>query len=532
MNTASSSGSGSLPSNTVANPRGDLKAITTRSGIFYDGPPIPPPFSPLTKVVEREPEVTKDTVQPSTKNIQPPVVQIQAPIDEPVVAPKPKPFIPYPLRANKQKLREKDDNLDSKFVEIFRELHFELSFADALLHMLKFASMFKSLLNNKEKLFDLAKTPVNENCLAVILKKLPEKLGDLGKFLIPCDFSEIVGCLALADLGASINLMPLSIWKKLSLLELTPTRMILELADRSTTSPSGIAEDVFVKVGKFHFPADFVVVDYVVDPRVPLILRRPFFRTALGQTSRYSYNDAKSVNRIDVIDVSCEEYAQEVLGFLDSSTSGNPTPSLDPILSTSFPSLTPFEGGDFILEEIKACLTNDSTPPGIDDADFDPEGDILLLEKLLNDDPSSPPPPKELHFEEIKTIKSSIDNPPDLELKDLPSHLEYACMMAIFHDMIEETMEVFMDDFSVFGDSFSSCLSHLDKMLKRCEDTNLVLNWEKCHFMVKEGIVLGHKISKSGIEVDKAKVDVIAKLPHLTSVKGIQSFLGHAGFYR
>ncbi|GJV44637.1 reverse transcriptase domain-containing protein [Tanacetum coccineum] len=98
-------------------------------------------------------------------------------------------------------------------------------------------------------------------------------------------------------------------------------------------------------------------------------------------------------------------------------------------------------------------------------------------------------------------------------------------MMAIFHDMIEETMEVFMDDFSVFGDSFSSCLPHLDKMLKRCEDTNLVLNWEKCHFMVKEGIVLGHKISKSGIEVDKAKVDVIAKLPHPTSVKGVRSFL-------
>ncbi|GJX50092.1 reverse transcriptase domain-containing protein [Tanacetum coccineum] len=106
------------------------------------------------------------------------------------------------------------------------------------------------------------------------------------------------------------------------------------------------------------------------------------------------------------------------------------------------------------------------------------------------------------------------------------------CMMAIFHDMIEKTMEVFMDDFSVFGDSFSTCLSHLEKMLKRCEDTNLALNWEKSHFMVKEGIVLGHKISKSGIEVDRAKVDVIAKLPHPTTVKGVRSFLGHAGFYR
>ncbi|GJX09504.1 reverse transcriptase domain-containing protein [Tanacetum coccineum] len=235
--------------------------------------------------------------------------------------------------------------------------------------------------------------------------------------------------------------MPLSIWKKLSLPELTPTQMILELADRSTTSPSGIAEDVFVKVGKFHFPADFVVVDYVVHPRVPLILGRPFLRMArafidvygeeltfrvddeaitfkVGQTSRYSYNDAVSINQIDVIDVACEEYAQEVLEFSDSSTSGNPTPSLDPILSTSSPSLTPFEEGDFILEEIEACLTNDTIPPGIDDDNFDPEGDLFLLKKLLNDDPSSPLPLKELHVEELKIVKSSIDDPLELELKD------------------------------------------------------------------------------------------------------------------
>nr|GEW91816.1 reverse transcriptase domain-containing protein [Tanacetum cinerariifolium] len=106
------------------------------------------------------------------------------------------------------------------------------------------------------------------------------------------------------------------------------------------------------------------------------------------------------------------------------------------------------------------------------------------------------------------------------------------CMMAIFYDMIERTMEVLMDDFSVFENSFQSCLSHLEKMLKRCEDTDLCLNWEKCHFMVKEGIVLGHKISKEGIEVDKAKVDVTTKLPHPTTVKGIRSFLGYVGFYR
>nr|GEW54488.1 reverse transcriptase domain-containing protein [Tanacetum cinerariifolium] len=186
-----------------------------------------------------------------------------------------------------------------------------------------------------KKLFDLATTPVNENFSAVILKKLPEKLGDPSKFLISCDFSELVECLALADLGATINLMPLSIWEKVSLPELTPTQMTLELADRSTTRPAGIIEDVFVKVGKFHFPTDFIVVDYVVHPRVPLILGRPFLRTKsalidvygeeltlqvnneaitfkVGQTSKYFNNDDDSINRIDVIDVACEEYAQEV----------------------------------------------------------------------------------------------------------------------------------------------------------------------------------------------------------------------------
>ncbi|GKF06881.1 reverse transcriptase domain-containing protein [Tanacetum coccineum] len=225
--------------------------------------------------MENEPEATKDTVQPSTKNIQPPVVQTNDQIGEPVVTSKTKPTLPYPSRANKEKLREKDDLLASKFMEIFRNLHFELSFADALLYMPKFIPMFRKLLNDKDKIIELTKTPVNENCSAVILKKFPEKLRDLGKFLIPCDFPEINECLALADLGASINLMPLSIWKELSLPALTKTRMILELADRTISTPTGIAEDVFVKVGTFFFPADFMVLDYIADPRVPLILGRP-----------------------------------------------------------------------------------------------------------------------------------------------------------------------------------------------------------------------------------------------------------------
>ncbi|GJV36450.1 reverse transcriptase domain-containing protein [Tanacetum coccineum] len=425
MQMQNSSGSGSLPSNTVANPRGDVKAITTRSGVAYDGPTIPPTPSPLPKEVERETEVTKDK-------------------------PTPKPSIPYPSRLNDQKLREKANNQMLKFLQIFQRLHFDISFADALLYMPKFASTFKSLLSNKEKLFELASTPLNKNCSAVLLKKLPEKLGDPGKFLIPCDFPELDECLALADLGASINLMPLSVWKKLSLPELTSTR-ILELADRSTVHPKGVAEDVFVKVGKFYFPADFVVVDYDVDPRAPLILGRPFLRTAkalidvhgeemtlrvndeaitfkVGHTSRYSLNYYdETVHQVNVIDVACEEYAQEVLGFSDSLTSGNPTPS-DPIIASSSPSFTPFEGGDFIFEEIETFLHTPDELSNLDDDYYDTKGDILYLENLLNEDPSPTLPPMkndDLKQVDVTLTKPSIEEPPELELKDLPSHLEY-----------------------------------------------------------------------------------------------------------
>ncbi|GJS29860.1 reverse transcriptase domain-containing protein, partial [Tanacetum coccineum] len=399
------------------------------------------------KVVERETEETTDkeqtNFQGSTAHIQPPVIPI--PIPEPdVPRTLPKPNIPYPSRLNQEKLREKSNAQMMKFLEIFQKIHFDISFADALLYMPKFASMFKSLISNKEKLFELLSTPLNENCSAVLLKKLPEKLGDPGKFLIPCDFPGMVECSALADLGASINLMPLSVWKRLSLPELTTTRMTLELADRSITRPKGVAEDVFVKVGKFHFPADFVVVDFDADPRVPLIFGRPFLRTSralidvygkeitlrfndeaimfnLGHTLRYSsdYN-AESVNQINIIDVACDEYSQEVLGITDSLKSGNPT-STDPMIATLFPSLTLFEGGDFILEEIENCLSNGSIPPGIDGEDFDPEGDICLIEKLLNE-----LPPMDLKQVEVAKAKSSIKEPPELELKDLPSHLEYA----------------------------------------------------------------------------------------------------------
>ncbi|GJR71855.1 reverse transcriptase domain-containing protein [Tanacetum coccineum] len=399
------SSSSTLPSNTIPNPRNEAKAITTRSGVSYDGPLIPPP------VVEKESEATKDTELPSTEVIQTP-----------------------PL------VREKDDILSSKFMEIFRNLHFELSFADALIHMPKFASMFKKMLNNKDKLIELTKTPLNENCSAVVLKKLLEKLGDPDRFLIPCDFSEFDSYLALAD---------------------------LELADRTISKPTGVAKNVFVKVGKFYFPADFVVLDFIADPRVPLILGRPFLRTAhalidvyegeitlrnddqsltlkCGDAPSISYNNLESLKKVDLIDATCEEYSQEVLGFSDSVAYNNPSPYFDPIVSTSSPTLTPFDESDFLLfEEADAFIAIDDEPvsPVFNATYYDPEGDILILEALLNNDPLPSPnqgdysPGIQKDLKVVEPKKSSVeyatsyepkDEIPEVELKELPPHLEYA----------------------------------------------------------------------------------------------------------
>nr|GFB60891.1 reverse transcriptase domain-containing protein [Tanacetum cinerariifolium] len=283
----------------------------------------------------------------------------------------------------KEKLQEKDDILAAKFMEIFRDLHFELSFSDALIHMPKFAPMFKKLLNNKDKLIELTKTPLNENCSAVVLKKLPEKLGDPGRFLIPCDFSEFDNCLALADLRASINLMPLSIWKKLRLPTLNDTKMVLELADRTISKPTGVAENVFLKVGKFYFPADFVVLDFVADPRVPLILGRPFLSTA---THSLTFTKEKS--------------------------------SLDMTINRS-------------LSSVVIHLRSQE----IEDSDFDTERDILILKAFLNNDPEPPSNQKDYFLTVRKDLKVvepknqySDDEPPEVELMELPPHLEYAFM--------------------------------------------------------------------------------------------------------
>nr|GEX75751.1 hypothetical protein [Tanacetum cinerariifolium] len=405
--------------------------ITTRSGVSYQGPTIPTP----SKVVKQGTEVTKDQVKTpssqSTAPVQPPVAQseIQTLISEPVVAPVSasmpnlKSSIPYPLRRDNER---------------------------------------RPLIGNKEKLSEMARTPMKEHCSTVILNKLPRKLRNPGKFLIPCEFPGMDECLALANLGASINLMPLSVWEALSLLELTLTYMTLELADHSVSKPIGIAKDVSFKVGVFHFPANFMVVDFELDPRVPLILERCFLKTSralidmhkgeltlrirneaitynLDQTVRYSANyNQMTANKIDIIEMACEEYSQEVLSFSDVTMSGNPTPHDDPIVSTTSPTLTLFGDSDFLLfEEADAFLgvEDDPNSPKINPLYYDPEGDILLLEAILNSEPLPPLPnheqylpsfKNELKVCEAKTVKSFVDESPEVELKDLPPHLEYA----------------------------------------------------------------------------------------------------------
>nr|GEY30860.1 reverse transcriptase domain-containing protein [Tanacetum cinerariifolium] len=519
--------------------------------------------------VENEPDATKDTVHPtnneSTEDVQPPVVQSESPIltfepvnspiikpvVSPVSAPRPnqRPSIPYPSRLQDHKLRDKANDQRKKFFKIFKDLNFNISFVDALILIPKFGPSIKSLLTNKDKLCELARTPLNEHYSA----------------------------------------------NKISLPDLTPTCMTLELADRSISRPVGVAEDVYVKVGR-------ALID-VFEGELTFRVGKKAITFNLDQNSRYSanYNDM-TAKRIDVIDMACEEYSQEVLGFSDVIASGNPTPYYDP---------------DFLLEEVDAflALEDDPTSSKVDQSYLDSEGDILFLEAFLNDDPSLPPPNqenylpevrKELKIYEAKSNKSSIDEPPEVELKDLPPHLEYTFLegddklpviitkdlsmeektalitvlkshkraiawklsnikvvenedneliptrlvtgwrvyidyrklneatrkdhfpLSFMDQMLERLAGnlyyCFLNGFSVYFQipinpkdqekttftcpyrtfayhrmpfglcnapgTFQSCLSCLERMLKRFEDTNLCLNWEKSHFMVKEAPIL------------------------------------------
>ncbi|GJS05565.1 reverse transcriptase domain-containing protein [Tanacetum coccineum] len=391
------SSSSTLPSNTIPNPRNEARAITTRSGVSYEGPsiPMPPPFV-NPDVVE---ETSTDHVPPPlTQKVQETNSQTTTKVNQEGIVNNPKTYelkLPYPERRNVEKRQEKDKVQLQKFWKMFKQLHFNISLADALILMPKYTKMLKDLCANKEKLEELANTPLSENCSAVILKKLPEKLGDSCRFTIPCDFSKLK-CQGLADLGASINLMPLSVFHRLGFTNLESTQMTLELANRQLCRPDGICKDVLVPVGKFTYPADFVVVDYAPDEQIPLILGRPFLRTARAlidvydeklilrdgnesltlnmQSEKSKLNGIQRVESINMIDIF---NVPNYIGFKDlfaQMYSGSPTIQSD----DSFPSSSPMKTSDSTSEEFTDEFTlPNSLPPG---------DDVSILKKDFQED--------------------------------------------------------------------------------------------------------------------------------------------------
>nr|GFA27857.1 reverse transcriptase domain-containing protein [Tanacetum cinerariifolium] len=357
MNTASTSRSGTLSGNTITNPKGELKAITTRSGLVTEGPIIPNPPKPVNPEEDECVEETYTDPDHAEYNIKvpppPPVQQPKPPIQRNFVIhtrDSLPPRIPYPSRMLKKKQQEKDDIQIQEFWNMFKQLHLNIILAEAFVLMPKYQKMLKALLSNKEKLQELANIPLNENCSAVILKKLPEKLRDPGKFLIPCGFSELK-CKAIADLGANINLMPLSVWKKLGLPDLIPTQMTLELANRAICTPDGIARDVFVPVGRPFLRTARALIDVYGEE---MILRDEDERLSLNMKHDTELPDIDSFNDIHP-------------HFDDDPLSGSTTYS-----------------ANSLLEEFADELALITNPPDYDDnRTCDIESDIREIEFLL-----------------------------------------------------------------------------------------------------------------------------------------------------
>ncbi|KAJ9541977.1 hypothetical protein OSB04_028483 [Centaurea solstitialis] len=622
-------------------------------------------------------------------------------------------YVPYPQRLRNQK----EEIQFKKFLDVFKQLHINIPLVEAIEQMPSYAKFLKDILNKKKKLTEYETVALTKECSALLTNKIPPKMKDPGCFTIPCLIGGKNVGKALCDLGASINLMPLSIFKSLGIGEARPTTVTLSLADKTIAYPEGKIEDVLVQVDKFIFPADFIILDFEADNDVPLLLGRPFLATGrtlidvqkgeltmrvhdqevtfnVFNSLRYP-DDREDCSILTVIETWCEnESRREALGIAESESDSDEEDCEEIVMpeeifafetleiedrKTLVPSLD--VAPDLELKQLPshlkyAFLEHPGKLPVIISSSLDPDQEEKLVQmlkqhkkaiawtiadikgisptvcqhKIILEDKNFTsvepqrrlnPVMKEVVKKEIlKWLDAGIIYPiasstcvspvqcvpkkggvtvvPNEKNELIPTRvvsgwricMDYRrlnkatqkdhfplpfvdqmldrlagkefycfldgysgynqiaiapddqekttftcpygtfafrrmpfglcnapatfqrCMMSIFSDMLENSMEIFMDDFSVYGTSYEQCLKNLEKALERCEDTDLVLNWEKCHFMVKEGIVLGHLISNRGIEVDKAKLEVIAKLPEPTTVKGIRSFLGHAGFYR
>ncbi|GKV38977.1 hypothetical protein SLEP1_g46823 [Rubroshorea leprosula] len=635
---------GGLPSNSEKNPREQLKAITLRSG------------KELKEVGQSDGKEEGVEAGESKQEEEPKRL-----FHDPNVKPY-KPKIPFPQRFLQANL----DKKFSKFLEMFKKLHINIPLIDAISQMPSYAKFFKEILANKRKLEEFKMVKLNEECSAILQNKLPPKLKDPGSFSIPCIIGNVNFDKALCDLGASINLMPFHVFRKLGLGEPSPTTVSLQLADRSIKYPR-VVEDVLVKVDKFIFPVDFIVLDMEEDFEMPLILGRPFLATGKAliyvQQGKLSLrihdeeivfnvfdamkncdHDGSAVLRIDVVDnvvaeifnasrlddpidncivnaldvkvdsadnnileaaailgEKCHRQPQKGGNFLPldapstvivkPSKEEPPTLELKPLPSqlkyvylgdsNNLPVIISASLIGIEEEKLLRVLREHKGAIGWSIADIKGVSPSVCMHKILLEEGHKPmvqpqrclnPNMQEVggttvvKNENDELIPTRIitgwrvcidyrklneatrkDHYPlpfiDQMIEKLAGHEYYCfldgysgtfqrCVMALFAEFVDEFMEIFMDDFSVFGSSFDGCLHNLSRVLKRCEETNLVLNWEKCHFLVREGIVLGDKVSSKGIEVDRAKVEIIEKLAPPKSIKEIRGFLGHAGFYR
>ncbi|KAL4284010.1 hypothetical protein GQ457_16G015110 [Hibiscus cannabinus] len=375
-----------------------------------------------------------------------------------------KPPPPFPQRLKKQK----QDYQFKKFMDILKQVHINLPLVEALQQMPNYAKFLKDMVTRKKRIEEFETAAATETCLALMHIKVPAKITDPDSFTIECLIGHNYPTKALCDPGASINLMPKSVFQKLGIGEAKPTTVMLQLADHSYVQPEGKIEDILVQLE--------------ADQEEKLIATLRQHKEALGWTIA----DIKGIGPTICM--------HKIL--LDNDH--KPTVDAQRRLNQAMK--------DVVRKEILKWLDAGYNQIAIEPEDQSkttstcPYGTFALLRMPFG-------------------------------LCNAPATFQ-RCMTAIFFDLNEDCLEIFMDDFSTFGDNSDNCLSNLEKVLKRCKETNLVLNWEKCDFMVDEGIVFGHKISSKGMEVDKAKIEVISKLPPPTTVKGIRSFLGHAGFYR